>query len=69
MALLAVMLPVPAARVSPKAPSTVLLNVIFPIPAPVFNEEAAVKVITEAKLIASFVVVIAAPKETFPTPV
>jgi hypothetical protein len=61
--------PVPAVSWSVKAPSMVPERVIFPGPDPVFIEEAAVSCIAEAKLTASFVVVIELPKWTGPAPV
>ncbi len=61
-------LPVPAVNVSPKAPSTEASKVIVPAPAPVFKAEVAVSVKGDAKLIASFVVVIVPPKEVLPVP-
>ena len=44
-------------------------KVIFPAPAPVFKEIFPVKLMGDAKLIASFVVVIDPPVDTLPVPV
>lgn len=61
--------PAPAAKLKVLAPLIVLLKVIAaPVP-PVLRETFPVKVTGEAKLIASFVVVIDPPVNTVPVPV
>src|SRR5690242_4448839 len=60
--------PVPAAKVSGKAPLIVDEKVMSPAPEFVFNELIPVRFTDEAKLILSFVVVIVSPSSTLPEP-
>lgn len=63
------MLPAPAAKLKAWAPLIVVLKEIFAPVKPVLRETSPVRLIAEAKLIGSFVVVIEPPMITVPVPV
>ena len=60
--LLKVMLPVPASRVSPSVPSTMLLKVMSPAPVPVLRVTVLVRFTSPVKSMSALTVVMLAPR-------